>query len=506
MSALLFHNARVLTQDAARPRAEAVAVHDGHIVAVGDMAASSRALDADAERFDCEGGVLLPAFIDAHCHLLAYAASLRSVDCTAARSLADIQLAIRQRVAQTPAGEWIRAYGYEETALAEERHPNRHDLDAIAPAHPVRLIHRNGHASVLNSAALRQAGIDSATEEPPGGFLERELPSGEPSGLLLGMDRLIERAVPPLPYPELAAGVREASARLLRAGVACVQDATHTNGRAEWQLFERLIADGSLPLQVVLMEGIDQLGELPSRGVGRLCRGPTKIMLQELGDGLWPDEGELARRVGEAHAAGRQVAIHAIGERAVTAASEAIREALGRRPRDGHRHRIEHCGLLPEGLAPQLAKLGVVIVGQPSFVFERGDRYLRLVPPQRHSSLYAFRALADAGVALAAGSDAPVTASQPLPAVAAAVDRRTAAGRAVAPEQAVAAEDALRWWTAGAAYAAFQENQRGVLRPGLQADLALLSGDPTACSPDELRALSVKRVWLAGQPAAPDAP
>jgi hypothetical protein len=109
-------------------------------------------------------------------------------------------------------------------------------------------------------------------------------------------------------------------------------------------------------------------------------------------------------------------------------------------------------------------------------------------------------------VALAAGSDAPVTASQPLPAVAAAVDRRTATGRALAPEQAVAAEDALRWWTAGSAYAAFQENQCGVLRPGLRADLALLSADPTACSPDELRALSVKRVWLAGQPATPDAP
>ena len=229
-------------------------------------------------------------------------------------------------------------------------------------------------------------------------------------------------------------------------------------------------------------------------------------MLQELGDGLWPDESELARRVGEAHDAGRQVAIHAIGERAVTAAAEAIREALGRRPRDGHRHRIEHCGLLPEGLAPQLAQLGVVVVGQPSFVSERGDRYLRLVPPQRHSSLYAFRTLADAGVALAAGSDAPVTASRPLPSIAAAVDRRTAAGRALAPEQAVAAEDALRWWTAGAAYAAFQENQRGVLRPGLRADLALLSADPAACSPDELRALPVKHVWLAGQPATPDTP
>ena len=500
VSAFLFHNARVLTMNPALPQAEAVAVHDGRIVAVGDAAQAAGALDSTAERIDCGGGVLLPAFIDAHCHLLSYAASLRAVDCTGARSFAEIEEAIRRRAAHTPAGEWIRAFGYEETALAEGRHPTRHDLDAAVVDHPVRLIHRSGHASVLNSLALERAGIDIATEEPPGGALERELPSGEPSGLLLGMERLIDSAVPPPPYQELAKGVQEAAARLLRAGVACVQDAGATNGRSEWELFERLIAEGALPLSVVLMEGFDHLGELPEQGAdGRLRRGPVKIMLHELGDDLSPDEAELARWVGEAHTAGRQVAVHAVGERAVVASAEAIAAALRRRPRADHRHRIEHCGLLPERLAPRLAQIGVIVVGQPAFVRERGERYLRLVPAEQRSSLHAFRTLADAGVALAAGSDAPVTAPEPLPAMAAAMDRRTAAGGTLGADEAVGAEEALRWWTAGAAYAAFQEDERGTLQPGLRADLALLSADPTDLQPDELRALTVDRLWLEGR-------
>lgn len=505
MSDLLFHNASVHTMDPARPMAEALAVRDGRIVAVGAADEAARALDAGAERVDCGGRLLLPAFIDAHCHLLAYAASLRSVDCTGARSIAEIQERIRQRARETPAGQWLRAFGYEETALAEGRHPNRRDLDAAAPDRPVRLIHSSGHASVLNSAALRLAGIDITTEEPAGGVIERELDSGEPNGLLLGRQELVERALPPLPYEELRAGVQEATRRLLRAGVVCVQDATHTNGRAEWELFERLMGEGALPLDVVLMEGIDHLGELPELGAGgRLRRGPVKIMVEELGDDLTPDEAELARLVDGVHAAGRQVAIHAVGERAVVATAEAIAAALRRKPRAGHRHRIEHCGLLSPGLAPRLAELGVVVVVQPSFLSERGDRYLKLVPEEQRPALYAFRTLLQAGVALAAGSDAPVTAPQPLPSAAAAADRRTGSGGVVAPEQAVGIAEALRWWTAGAAYAGFLEGERGAVRVGLRADLVLLPGDALGRAPEELRRLSVQGVWLAGRRMEPE--
>src|SRR3990172_11601689 len=115
---------------------EGVAVRDGAIAAVGDVQGAARAVDADAQRIDCGGGTLLPAFIDAHCHLLAYAAGLRSVDCRGARRIADIQAALRRRAEELPAGEWIRAFGYEETSLEEGRHPTPHDLDAAGPRPP----------------------------------------------------------------------------------------------------------------------------------------------------------------------------------------------------------------------------------------------------------------------------------------------------------------------------------------------------------------------------------
>jgi predicted amidohydrolase YtcJ len=499
MPDLLFYNARALTMDPSRPEAEAVAVREGRVVAAGGLEEASAAIGSGAERIDCGGGVLLPAFIDAHCHLLAYAATALCADCTSARSITEIQEAVRTQARRVPAGQWVRAFGYEETRLAEGRHPDRHDLDVAAPNHPVRLIHRSGHASVLNSVAMRLAGIDAATEEPRGAGIDRDPHTGEPTGLLLAMEGELEGAAPPLGYDELAAGTREACRRLLAAGVTSIQDATHTNGRAEWELFEQLIEDGAITIDVVMMEGIEHLGELPEAGAdGGLQRGAVKIMLHELGDEIVPDEAELARLVAEVHGTNRQVAIHAIGEQAVSAAAGAIEAALRDRPRSDHRHRIEHCGLLPEGMTQRLAQLGVVVVSQPSFVYERGDRYLALVPEEAQTALYAFRALRDAGVTLAASSDAPVTRPEPLASIATAVDRLALSGSPVAPEQRVDAREALSWWTAGAACAGFLEDERGAIVPGLRADLLLLAAHALDGSPETLRNASIDRVWIAG--------
>ena len=495
VTSFFLHNARVLTMDLQRPYADAVAVRDGRIV-------SERDLDADARRIDCEGGVVLPAFIDAHLHLLSYAASLRAVDCTAARSIAGIQNAVRARASITAPGAWIRAFGYEETQLAEDRHPTRHELDEAAPAHPVRLIHRSAHASVLNSLALRAAGITIATEEPSGGYMEREAATGEPAGFLLGMERIIDGVRPLLPYDALSSAVREASDRLLSAGIVCVQDATQTNGRDEWDLITRLIENGALDLDVVLMEGIDHLGEMPERAAnGRLRRGASKVMLHETETDFAPDETELRRLVGEAHGAGRQVAIHAVGEEAVGAAFRAIEAALREHRRADCRHRIEHAGLLPDGLAPRMAELGVMVVSQPALLRERGERYLRLMPEERLERLYAYRTLAEAGVTLAASSDAPVTPPEPLASVASAVARASGDGRAIGASQAVEAGEALGWWTAGAAHAGFLDGERGAVREGLRADLILLGPDAVE-GPETLARARPARIWREGMEIA----
>ena len=481
--ALILHNADVITMDAARPRARAVAVEDGRIVAVGSDAEVAPFRSAGSRLIDCRGGALLPGFIDAHCHLLAYAASLLSIDCSpaAVSSIGDIQRLLRDRAAQTPPGRWLRAAGYDETALAEGRHPTRWDLDAAAPDHPVRLIHRSGHACVLNSLALSLAGITIATEEPPGGSLERDLTTGEPSGLLIEMDEIVDAAVPPLSYDELAQGVEQAARVFLSQGVTSIQDATAANGPAEWALFRRLIEEGRLPLGVTLMEGFASRGQLPPVDLsGRLRRGPVKITIKEVGDEIHPDEEELADMVGQVHREGRQVAIHAVGERAVTAAVAAIERALAALPRPDHRHRIEHCGVCPPELAARIGRAGIAVVTQPSFLYFNGDRYLAQVPPSDLPHLYPLGRLRRAGVEIAASSDAPVVPPATLRSIESAVTRRSRNGAALSPDEAIDVEDALRAHTGSAAWSAFEEGERGSIAPGKDADFVLLSGDPTA--------------------------
>lgn len=471
---MLFRNARALTFDPSRPRVPAVRVREGRVEALGEEAISA----AHEPALDCHGLVLIPAFVDAHMHLLASAAALRSVDCTpaAVRSIGEIQAALWRRARTTPKGAWVRAYGYDESRLAERRHPTRRDLDLATRDHPVRLIHRSGHACVLNSLALELAGVRIDTEEPPGGVIDRELETGEPSGLLIEMNDVVERAVPPLPFDELAAAVRELCGRLVSEGVAAVADASHTNGAATWRLLEDLAASGALSLPVTMMEGADHAGELPERSWnGLLRRGAVKVLVRETG-GLAPDAATLRRLVAEVHRRGRQVAIHAVGEPAVRAAVEAIEAALEETPGPGHRHRIEHAGVVPPGLRRRIAEVGITVVTQPAFLWHSGDRYLETVPPDALADLYPMGRLARAGAAVAFSSDAPVVPPRPLEAVVAAVRRRTESEQPLGLDDAVDAETALRMHTWAAAWACGLEGERGAIRPGLLADFALLSG------------------------------
>lgn len=501
-ASLILYNANVLTMDAPRPRARAVAIQGPRILAVGPEAEALHYRGEETQLIDCDARTVLPGFIDAHCHLLSYAASLLSLDLSpqSVSSVADIQQAVRARAAVMPPGSWIRGAGYDETALAEKRHPTRHDLDAAAPRHPVRLIHRSGHASVLNSLALSLAGITIETEEPPGGCIDRDVRSGEPTGLLIEMDQLLERAIPPLAHDELAGAVQDAALRFLSQGVTSIQDATAANGPGEWQLFRRLIEDGRLPLNVTLMEGVDSLGRMPEEALdGRLRRGPVKIALREVGAEIYPDERELGEMVWETHRRGRQVAVHAVTEQAIAAALLAVERALQRMPRPDHRHRIEHCGVCPPDLAQRLGRAGVAVVTQPSFLYFSGDRYLSQVPPDDLPHLYPLARLRRAGVEVAASSDAPVVPPASLRSIEAAVTRRSRNGRQLSSEEKLDIEEALRIHSPAGAWAAFEEGLRGSLAPGKDADLVLLSADPTAVAVEQISAVKVEMTIVRGE-------
>ena len=465
---LVLTNAHVITMDPHRPRAGSVAVADGRVVGLdGSIPAGARVLD-------CRGGVLLPGFVDPHVHLLAAAAVLRSVDCSprVVRSIADIQHALAAAARSPAPGAWLRAIGYDESALAEQRHPTRWDLDAAVPDRPVRLLHRSGHAMVLNSVALALAGIDIAAEEPPGGTIARRLDDGEPTGLLIDMEATVERVAPPLPFEDLVAGMRAFSESLLQAGVTAVQDMTHRNDDARLALLDRVCtAAGFCPCLFP-----------PATAPGVPGSGPVKLMLHEAGTIDAAQRAEVSAAAIAAHRSGRQVAVHAVTEAGVRLALDAIEAALDRDPRPGHRHRIEHAALCPPELALRAASLGVLIVSNPAFLYDGGDRYLRRIPTDNLPNLYAVGALLRAGVTVAAASDAPVTAPSPLTGMRAAMDRRSRTGARI-PGVPTGPADALAMVTRTAAFCAFAEHTAGTIVVGMPADLVLLSGLPAPDAP-----------------------
>lgn len=330
-----------------------------------------------------EGAVVLPAFADHHLHLLALAASRRSVDLSTAASLADVLDLVRDATAVQRAGGggWVRGWGLDESDLAEHRLPTVDELDAVAGTTPVVVHHRTGHLRVRSSAAV-----------------------GEP---------------PPLPADVLADAVSEVSAALAAAGVVRLCDATHTNDRAALELL------GGLPLvqRLDAMVGADRLvGVRPGEVIGSLRVGPAKIMPPRCGlDGV-------ATLVREAHEAGFSAAVHAVDVDEVQAALDG---GLG------VGDRVEHAALcLPEQVAA-LAAAGVTVVTQPSFVTERSAKYRAELSAVEHAWLYRLRSLLDAGVAVSGSSDAPVAAAIPLRQVAAAVLRPLGADEQISVAEAL---------------------------------------------------------------------
>lgn len=473
---LLIVNATVITNDPARPVARAVAVRAGVIAAVGDEAAVRRSAPAAAPVVDATGLTVVPGFVDAHLHLAAYAAALRAVDCSpaAVRTIDAIVAAVRARARATPPGQWVRATGYDEWALAEGRHPTRWELDAATTAHPVRLVHRSGHAVVLNSRALALAGITIASEEPPGGVIDRRLSDGEPSGLLLEMNDAIGRLAPPLPRAALVAGLAEAGRRLIAAGVTAVQDMSHTNTAATSAFLDALAWEsGFTPRLLPVAEGWP--GDVTALSTDH--RRPVKVMVREAGARPLPDTDQLAGIIRRCAAAGRQVALHAVERRTVEAVVDAFERTGAAARTEALRHRIEHCGVCPPELARRIAAAGLTVVSNPAFLWFGGDRYRRTVPPDDLPDLYAVGTLARAGVAVAAGSDAPVTPPGPLHGIAAAVHRRDALGEAL-PGETVDVQQAVLLHSLAPARAAWHDQRIGSIRQGWAADLALLSGAP----------------------------
>lgn len=465
----------------------ALAVAGGKVLAAGGDRDVRRLAAPSTTVLDCGGRRIIPGIVDAHCHVLATAATGLRVDCRPSATPGVDAIIDALRRAATTSDSWIRGQGYDDSPVGLGRHLLRYDLDRVSTTQPVRVDHRSGHACALNTRALEVVGIDCRTPDPSGGVIVRDT-GGEPTGLLLEMsDWLGDRIAgsETTAAEEMRSAVWELGNRMLAYGITAVTDAGPSNGLDRWRDFETMTGDGTLSLRLTMMVGFDQLEEMLNAGWGyattandgQLMVGHAKIMLTASTGQLRPDPVRLAEMVVHAHKLGFPVAIHAVERDAVVASALAIGDSPPLVAEDGSRllDRIEHCAECPPDVLELVAQSGATAVPNPGFLHYDGERYIRTVAADLLPHLYPVAALVNRGIPVALGSDAPVIEPNPWASMAAAVSRQSAAGVDLGG---VGVE------SVGEALALHSGNRR--IAPGMAADLAVVEPDPFTMSIPDL--------------------
>jgi predicted amidohydrolase YtcJ len=497
--------------------AEALAVRGGRVLAVGSREEVEAAVP-QAHHVSLEGRVAIPAFNEAHMHLLPYGLALAQVNLRAeeVRSLAEVLHRIRAAAKDAPKGAWILGRGYDHGELDVGRHPTAAELDAAAPDNPVFIVRTCGHMGVANSAAMAIAGVGHNTPDPEGGVIGRK------GGVLTGLFqeramRLIRDTIPPPGVATLVDAIERAGAHLASFGFASATDMNvgMVADMAEVEAYRVAHETGRLPLRVwqVLAgnpEGIAQAaweaGMRPMDGDDMLRWGAVKVFADGSAGGLtaafskpyrasagggtgvftFPDE-KIHALLKLYHEQGWQLAIHAIGDAAIEQVLSGMEAAdSAAHPFAGRRHRIEHCGFVTRDQGRRMKARGILPVPQPVFMYEFGDLYIRNLGRARSEHAYPMRTWLEDGQHPAASSDCPVSTVDPFVNLFTMLTRKTNRGTVMGPEEALTAEQAVHCQTWCGAHTQFAEDRRGTLEPGMLADIAVLSRDIFAAEPEEI--------------------
>jgi predicted amidohydrolase YtcJ len=532
---VLLTDADIVTMAARAGPARSMLVRDGQIAAVGPAERVGAAAEPGARVAGLDGAAVIPGLIDAHCHLCDVGYLASGADCSqpAAPDIPAIVARLRDAAARTPEGSWVTGSGYVEYKLREGRHPTRADLDVAVPGRPAILFHTSLHACVLNTPALREAGLDDRQPDPPGGRFGRDregrldgvVYEGPTFGLLWGgLRRDMER----MSAAARADLVARAGQHFAALGVtaACDADTRRESLTAYAEADERGMLDVRVAGLVVHDETDWLLGSgLRGRRSPRLAAESVKIWadggmssrtaaihgnypVPPHGSGImYFTRGELTEMVAGLDARGLQVCIHAQGDRAIETVLDAYAAVLGSRSGNPRRHRIEHGGSLFAPLAGRAASLGIVVAAQPGMLSILGDGFAEALP-ERSDDLYAYASWRRAGIRVAGSSDAPVITADPLVGIRDAVLRRTSSGRVLGPGEQLAVRDALALYTTEAAFAMHREHDIGSLEPGKLADFVVLDRNPLKTEPEQITNIRVLATVVGGEPAfqADDSP
>ncbi|MDZ4718512.1 MAG: amidohydrolase [Roseiflexaceae bacterium] len=542
MPTTILYNGTIYTMDPAQPRAQAIAINDGRVVAVGSEGKVQAAVGRTAEGINLRGRAAIPALTDAHVHLIWHALARQTVRLD---GIADFDAVLRQITPFATAGSgWLQGGGWDHT-LWGGRWPTAADLDKIVPERPAMLTRKDGHAAWLNTAALITAGIDETTPDPVGGSIRRE--HGTPTGILYetAID-LARRHITEIGTEERMAAVREAIVEAHSYGMVGMHIPTSMragDGLMHLSDIQKLREAGKLPLRCLQYIGLDGLDDALRLGIrsgmgDRWIRiGGVKMFADgslgsETAEMLAPYESgsgkglatmptdELFDAVQRAMQGGLSVMVHAIGDAANRKVLDAIEAAMPKRseqtrsPSDDSEtqytirnaqyripNRIEHCQIVHPNDIPRFAKLGVIASMQPIHCTADMDTADKLWG-ERCATAYAWRALKQAGAILAFGSDAPVESLNPWLSIHAAVTRQKVNGSPTGgwyTSQRLSVHEALWGFTVGAATAAGAAHEQGTLMPGMLADITVLTQDPFKIDPSTLHAVQSDMTILEGQ-------
>jgi predicted amidohydrolase YtcJ len=513
---LVLRGGVVHTVDARRPRAQAVAVRDGRIVAVGRDSDMAPLVGPKTRVLDLAGRTVVPGFDDAHAHLLGIGFAHLDVDLAGTRSFHEVVARVGAAVKGRPPGEWVRGRGWHEGKWdgpargAVRGFPTQEALSAVSPANPVVLERADGHATLANARAMALRGVTRATKAPEGGDVVRD-DAGEPTGVFVdNAQSLVEP--PPRTREEEARALDLAMDECLAKGVTSLTDAGAPLDVIE--LYRRMAAAGRLRVRLNVMAG----GFAVMKALGRPETGAAARMLTVRSVKLYADgalgsrgaallepyaddpanrgllvtpPAEILEAVRFALAHGFQVGTHAIGDRANRIVLDAYETAQGEvRSVQSPRLRIEHAQILDAADIPRFGKLGVLASMQgihcPS---DRPWAPSRLGEARIAEGAYAWRKLLATGARILNGTDAPVEDVSPVRNFHATVTRQGEDGKPPGgfdPGQKLTREEALRTMTLDAAYGSFEERERGSIEPGKAADLVVLSQDILSVPDDAL--------------------
>jgi len=514
---LVLRGGSVITVDAARPRAEAIAIRGFEIVAVGSDREIAAYVGPETQTIELEGRLAIPGFIDGHAHYLSLGEAKLILDLTRAATWSEIVEQVAAAAQQAKPGEWIRGSGWHQEKWTELPDPNldglplHAQLSAVSPRNPVHLAHSSGHAIFVNAMALQLAGIDSTTPDPPGGTIVRDA-EGNPTGLMREAAAELISAVIDRENSERAPSEREAELRrqmevagreALSKGVTTVHDAGASFDDID--RFKAWADEGALPVRLYVMVGLDETNDvlaerladyriIPEGNDFLAVRSIKRMVDGGLGaHGAWllepytdmpdstglildtPDDIEATGRL--AIQRGFQLNTHAIGDRGNREILDVYQRIFADNP-TAHdlRWRIEHAQHLDPADVPRFAELGVIASMEGVHASSDGPWLPKRLGDERAGEIsYVWRSLLDAGAVVTNGTDAPVEDIDPIASFYASVTREMASGKRFHPEQVMTRTEALRSYTINNAYAAFEEHLKGSITPGKLADITILS-------------------------------